>query len=91
MFNRRTLVVASVNILSATENGLAQLSALFEARDVPRLISLLNSSEIIMQGKGPLLVAPIASLHRRAKHLNILKIQAPGDQKDGYLSGIISR
>lgn len=91
MFNRKTLVVASVNILSATEKGLAQLNTLFEARDVPRLISLLNSSEINMQGKGPLLVALIASLHRRAKHLSILKMQAPGHQKDGYLSAILSR
>ncbi len=91
MFNRKTLVVASVNILSATEGTLAQLRSLFEARDVSGLIALLNSAEIEIRGKGPLLVALIAALHRRAKYIHVLKLQAPDEEGDGYFSALISR
>jgi AmmeMemoRadiSam system protein B len=91
MFNRKTLVVASVNILNATQEALSKLWELVEQRDVPRLISLLNSSEISLHGKGPLLVALIASMHRRARHSHILKLQAPDDEHDGHLSAVFSR
>ncbi|MEM1127975.1 MAG: AmmeMemoRadiSam system protein B, partial [Bacteroidota bacterium] len=66
MYNRRTLIVASANLVAATDEALEQFRTHFEALDVDRLFPLLSGSDLQVDGQGPLLVALIAALHHRA-------------------------
>ncbi|HET6566881.1 MAG TPA: AmmeMemoRadiSam system protein B [Rhodothermales bacterium] len=91
MYNRRTLVVASADIVGGTDEALSQFKQHFENRDIPRLMSLLNSNAVNVEGKGPLLVALIAALERRAAHADILRLQPPRETGTGSLGAVIWR
>ena len=91
MFNRKTLIVSSVDILSSSEDALIRFKTMFEQGDVNGLMSLLNDESVTMQGKGALLVALIASLHRRGKRFQILELNAPQNGTPGSLGAIITR
>lgn len=91
MYNRRTLVVACANVVEASEEALKELRTALEALDVSRLMTLFNSERVLMKGKGAVLVAVIAALHRRANHAEILRIQPPEDGSPGFVGAVISR
>lgn len=91
MYNRRTLLVASADILEASAEALAKMQELFEAGDVDRLMALLNGDAFRMEGKGAVLVALIAALHRRADDLRLLDVQPPRDDETGFLGAILAR
>ncbi len=91
MYNRRTLVVACANVMEASEEALEEMRAALEALDVPRLTVLFNSERVRMEGKGAVLVALIAALHRRANHAEIVRLQPPTDERPGFVGAVISR
>ena len=91
MFNRKALVVASVDILRASQEGLASFQSLFEANNVKELISMMNSNELSVLGYGPLLVAMIASFHRHGKRFQALDLTAPKNECPGYFGAYISK
>ncbi len=91
MFNRRTLVVASVDIVRSTPESLETLKRLFEQGDVAGLSALLNGSEIEVRGKGGLMVALIAALHRRARHMRVLSTDLPDSSHPGFFGAILYR
>ncbi|MEZ4702318.1 MAG: AmmeMemoRadiSam system protein B [Rhodothermales bacterium] len=91
MFNRRTLVVASVDIVRSTPDSLGALKSLFEAGDVQGLMALLNGSDIEVRGKGGLMVALIAALHRRARHMKVLHTDLPDSSHPGFFGAILYR
>ena len=91
MFNRKTLVVASVDILASAQEDLEQFQALFEANDIQKLIPMLNRQEISLQGRGPLLVAMIAAQRRRARRFKILDLQRPENATPGFIGAYISK
>ena len=91
MFNRKTLVVSSVDILDATDPGLSTFQELFEKADVNGLMRMLNSEQIVLEGKGPLLVAMIASLHRKANQFQIIELHESQSDMPGFLGAVISR
>lgn len=91
MYNRRTLVVATADVVAATDAALDTFREHFEAQDVSRLMALLNSEQVRMAGKGPALVALIAAMHRRGEHARVLRAEPPQDGHPGYLSGVVWR
>lgn len=91
MFNRRTLVVASADVLAADGEGMDRLIELIEKRDVNALMAYLNADRVQMEGRGPLLVAMIAAMHRRATHAHVLGNLLPEDDEPGAVGVAILR
>lgn len=91
MFNRKTLLVASVDILASTPEELEKLTTLFESNNVNSLFPLLNREGLSLLGKGPLLVAMIAASRRHGKRFRIIKTMLPQDQSPGYFGAYICR
>lgn len=91
MYNRPTLVVATADLMEADTAALIRFEEAFQNRDVSTLMSLLNSETLVVEGKGPLLVALIAALHRRATHARILRSVPPVNGELGYLGAVLYR
>ena len=91
MFNRRTLLVASADILSADEGRLPVFKEAIEKGDVSALFPLLYSNKVDILGKGALLVALIATLQRRANRFRILSMSSPQQDTPGHVGVVISR
>jgi AmmeMemoRadiSam system protein B len=92
MFNRNTLTVACVDILSATPRGLKLFKQALEDLDVPRMMTLLNQeNEIVVQGKGGILAAMMAATHRRSDRVHISHLSAPEGDAHGFVGALIGR
>lgn len=92
MANQRTLLVASVDILEATETGLQRFREYLSTLNVPGMQALLNQeSDIRVEGKGPLLVAMLAAAHRRANEVVIRGLDGPGSDAPGFAGALIGR
>lgn len=91
MHNRRILVVASADVLEASPEALERFQEYFETGDVSRLMSLLNSETVRLEGRGAVLVALIAALHRRANRMRLLSVEAPEGEAPGALGAVIWR
>jgi len=91
MYSRRALLVASANLLESGDDDVDLFREHLENGDVPRLMALLNSGRVRVEGKGPLLVALIAAQHRKADKVQILDLKAPDERSAGYLGAIIVR
>ncbi len=91
MYNRRTLVVAAADLLEADAEGLSLLHSHLEGMDVSRLMSLMNSETVRVEGKGTILAALIAALHRRANRARVLQLHAPHGEEMGYLGAVLYR
>ena len=88
-YNQRALVVASADVLAASNEDLAEFKACFEAADVSRLMMLFNSERVRMKGKGPILVAMIAALHRRIGNARVLSLEAARSDTPGYIGAVL--
>ena len=91
MYNRRTLLVACCDVLAGDAEGLDQLQTHLENADVSRLMTLLNSETVRVEGKGALLVALIAAFHRNASHVHVLRREDPDGERRGFLGAVITR
>lgn len=91
MYNRATLLVACANVLEATQEGLDRFTEYFEALDTSRLMALLNSEEVRMEGKGAVLTALIAAVHRRANRARVLHTSPPADDEPGFIGAVLWR
>lgn len=91
MYSRRALVVATADILEGDAAEIEQFQALLATSDVSRLMALLNSGKVRMEGRGPVLVALIAALHRKADKVHILDVKNPENGRSGYVGAVIAR
>ncbi len=92
MTNKRTLVVACAEVEAATEKGLELFRKHLTNLDVTSMMVLLNQEqEIRVKGKGPILVAMIASAHRRANAVSFSGLTAPTDSQPGFAGALIGR
>jgi hypothetical protein len=91
MFNRRVLVVASANIVEAAESGLEIFVERFEAGDIPRLMTLMNSETVRVEGKGPIIVALLAAVQNRANYFKILNLRPPQSGTSGCMAAVLCR
>ena len=92
MSNQRTLVVACVDIVHATEEGLSTFKQHLSDLNVTGMMTLLNQEvDMKVDGKGPLLVAMMASAHRRANEIAFQGLQAPEEGHPGFAGVLIGR
>ncbi|MEM8485695.1 MAG: AmmeMemoRadiSam system protein B [Bacteroidota bacterium] len=91
MFNRKTLVVASVDVLSSTQEELEKFQTLFESSNTRDLIPMLNRQDMALQGRGPLLVAMLAAQHRNARRFQVLELKQPENSNPGWIGAYISK
>ncbi len=91
MYNRRVLVVATANIIEAGESALQSFREHFEGGDVGRLMSLVNSGALRIEGRGPMLVALIAALERRVDRIRIVDLREPVDSLPGFVGAALWR
>lgn len=91
MYSRRALVVAAADILEGAPEDVDRFRELLAAADVSRLMGLLNSGKVRMEGRGPLLVAVIAALHRKANHIHVLDLKYPENGRSGYVGAVMAR
>lgn len=90
-YNRRVLVVASADVLDASADDMEAFRAAFEQADVSRLMILVNSGRMQIEGKGPLLVALLAALHRRAKNVRVLAMEPSDGDTPGAIGAVLWR
>ena len=88
-YNQRALVVASADVVAASDEALAEFKTCFEAADVSRLMMLFNSERVKVKGKGPILVAMIAALHRRIGNARVLTLEAARPDTPGYIGAVL--
>lgn len=91
MYNRPTLVVASADLLASTDEDLERFREFFEGKDVSRLMTLLNSEQVKMAGRGPVVVALLAALHRRANQAKLMTTMLPNENGPGFLGAMVWR
>lgn len=91
MFNRSTLVVASVDVLASTKEEMEKFQTLFESSNTRDLIPMLNRQDMALQGRGPLLVAMLAAQHRNARRFQVLDLKQPENAIPGYIGAYISK
>ncbi|HMB92473.1 MAG TPA: AmmeMemoRadiSam system protein B [Rhodothermales bacterium] len=90
-YNRRALVVASADVIDASEEDMAVFREAFEQADVSRLMMVLNGGRLEIEGKGPLLVALIAALHRRASNVQVLAMEPSERNTPGAIGAVLWR
>jgi MEMO1 family protein len=91
MYNRRTLLVATADVLEAGDEAMRKLEEALKTLDTTRLMSLLNGSEIVVEGKGAMIVSALAALHRNANRVTFVKPVAPKGDEPGFIGVIFSR
>lgn len=91
MYNRRTLIVAIADIVEGTEDALNDLKNDVELLDDSRLMSLLNSETVRLEGKGPVIVAMCAAKQRRAGYARVTQIRKPEGDTPGSIGAVIWR
>ncbi|MDA0378195.1 MAG: AmmeMemoRadiSam system protein B [Bacteroidetes bacterium] len=92
MANQRTLLVASMDILEATESGLERFREYLTTLNVSSMQALIQQeSEIRVQGKGPLIVAMLAAAHRRANQVVMRGLEGPDADRPGFAGALIGR
>lgn len=90
-YNRRILVVACANVVQAGPEDLDSFNQYIEGCDVDRMMILLNSERVVLQGKGAVLVAMIAATQRRHTKAQVLQLQPPHGPELGYLGAVLWR
>lgn len=89
-FNRRTLLVASFDIVRATDVAFNAMVKAMESSDIDALVALFErKSELEVHGGGPLLVMLLAMSERRAGKLQVLHATSPVDDRPGAIGAVI--
>ena len=91
MYSRRALLVATASLVEGGGEDVEVFRQLLEIGDVPRLMALLNSDRVRVEGKGPLLVSLIAAQHRKADTVRIVDLNAPENGEFGFVGAVIVR
>ena len=91
MYNRRMLIIASADVLDATEESLVDFTEAFEAGEESRLMALLNSERVKMRGKGSVLVALLAAQHRHANRAQVIRAELPQNGTPGAVGAVLWR
>ena len=88
MFNHRALLVATADFQDIANGQQIAVKSALESGNMEALMSLLNSSPNPMNGKGPLLVALIAAMHRRANGFQMIEHTGKEGLKKGFSGAI---
>ncbi len=89
IFNRRVLVVATFNILRATESVLQELRNAVESFNIEALVDLFTrNDELEVEGSGPFLVMLMATRHRRAQKVQVVHLSPPAFERPGTIAAV---
>ncbi len=88
--NRRTLIVAAVDIESGTEESVSKLAEYMCALDESRLFELIRSRAVKLRGGGALMSALIAGSRRGARRIEVLDVYLP-DEGPGGIAAVIAK
>lgn len=86
MYGHRMLVVASADLLSVEGNALEEFETALETFDTSRLMHLLGSEQIRVEGMGAVIAAVLAAQHRRANRAKMLRVEPPEGEEIGAMA-----
>ena len=86
MYGHRMLVVASADLLSVEGDAAQQFEAALEAFDATKLMHLLGSEQIRVEGMGAIITAVLAAQYRKANRAKVLRTQLPHDGQIGAMA-----
>ncbi len=86
MYGHRMLVIASADLLSVEENAVEEFETALETFDTSRLMHLLGSEQIRVEGMGAVIAAVLAAQYRRANHAKVLRMELPEGDRIGAMA-----
>lgn len=86
MYGKRVLVIASADLLSVEGNALGEFEEALESYDTSRLMHLLGSEQIRVEGMGAVIAAVLAAEHRRANRATVLRADPPEGDEIGAMA-----
>jgi AmmeMemoRadiSam system protein B len=86
MYGHRMLVVASADLLSVEGDALAEFKQALETYDTSRLMHLLGSEKIRVEGMGAVIAAVLASERRRGNRAAVLRVEPPHGDEIGAMA-----
>lgn len=86
MYGHRILVVASADLLSVEDEALDEFERALESYDTSRLMHLLGSEKIRVEGMGAVIAAVLAAERRRGNRATILRIEPPEGDEIGAMA-----
>ncbi|TDI73095.1 MAG: AmmeMemoRadiSam system protein B [Bacteroidetes bacterium] len=90
IFNRRVLVVATINVKHATVGAMDALKTAVENLDIDAAVALLErKDEITISGIGPFLVMLLAAKHRRAHEAFVVQPPDPGTDSLRRIAAVV--
>jgi hypothetical protein len=86
MYGQRVLVIASADLLSVEGDALSEFEQALETYDTSRLMHLLGSEQIRVEGMGAVIAAVLAAEHRRANRAAVLRVDPPEGDEIGAMA-----
>ncbi len=86
MYGHRILVIASADLLNVDETSLKEFETALEGFDVSRLLHLLGSERVQVEGMGAVITAVLAAQQRRANRATVLRVEPPHDGEIGAMA-----
>ena len=86
MYGHRMLVVASADVLSVEGEAAQDFETALEAFDTSRLMHLLGSEQIRVEGMGAIITAVLAAQYRKANRAKVLHMDLPHDGRIGAMA-----
>jgi AmmeMemoRadiSam system protein B len=86
MYGHRLLVVASADLLEVEGDALSDFERALESYDTSRLMHLLGSEQIRVEGMGAVIAAVLAAQRRRGNRAAMLHVDLPEGGKIGAMA-----
>jgi len=91
MYGHRTLIVASADLLSIEGDALSAFEQALESYDTSRLMHLLGSEQMHVEGMGAVIAAILAAKHRHGNRAAVLRADPPEGDEIGAMACAIWR
>ena len=86
MYGHRMLVIASADLLSVEGDAAQEFETALETFDTSRLMHLLGSEQVRVEGMGAVIAAVLAAQYRSANRAKVLQMKLPKDGEIGAMA-----
>lgn len=86
MYGHRMLVIASADLLDVEGNAAQEFETALEEFDTTRLMHLLGSEKVRVEGMGAIIATVLAAQYRRANRAKVLRMELPHDDQIGAMA-----
>ncbi|MEP0545692.1 MAG: AmmeMemoRadiSam system protein B [Rhodothermales bacterium] len=86
MYGHRMLVVASADLLSVEGDAAQEFETALESFDTSRLMHLLGSEQVRVEGMGAIIAAVLAAQYRKANRAKVLRMELPEGDRIGAMA-----